>query len=285
MSAAPPAGAAPGGRSTAARTTPPRSAARRTEAPAGSRSTVAARQRGRRHRYLPPQHGAWAMLLIPYVTAVCVTGLRWPHLPLLGAWLAGYLFSYYALLAVKTGRTDRVRSQLLLYGAAAALLVVPVLLARPAVLGYAPLYALLAAVNVGYARWRRERALLNDFASVAQSVLMVFVVATVAGVPPTGLAGVAGAVGAYLVGMVLYVKTMIRERESVGYRWASGAYHVAALLVAVAAGWGPAVAGVFALLLLRAALLPGRRLAPVRVGVIELVGSLLLFAAVVWHWA
>ncbi|MCW3815035.1 YwiC-like family protein [Micromonospora sp. DR5-3] len=247
-------------------------------------SAVAGRQRGRRHRWLPPQHGAWPTLLLPYATAVCVTGLRWPHLPLLGAWLAGYLFSYYALLAVKTGRTDRVRPQLLLYGAAAALLVTPVLLARPEVLGYAPLYALLAAVNAGHARWRRERALLNDLAAVAQSVLMVFVVATVAGVPPAGLAGVAGAVAAYLVGTVLYVKTTIRERGSVGYRWASGAYHLAALVVA-AAWWGPAVAGVFALLLLRAVLLPGRRLALVRVGLIELVGSLLVFAAVVGHWA
>ncbi|MFD2766197.1 YwiC-like family protein [Micromonospora eburnea] len=257
--------------SSTARSAPPRQAARPV--------------RSRRHRYLPPQHGAWAMLLLPYAAAVCVTGPRWPHLPLLGAWLAGYLFSYYALLAVKTGRTDRVRPQLLLYGVAAASLVAPVLVARPGVLGYAPLYALLAAVNVGYARGRRERALLNDLASVAQSVLMVFVVATVAGSPPAELSAVAGVVGAYLVGTVLYVKTMIRERDSVGYRWASGAYHVAALVAVVAAGWGPAVAGVFVLLLLRAALLPGRRLAPVRVGMVELVGALLVFAAVVGHWA
>ncbi|MGW5672439.1 YwiC-like family protein [Micromonospora sp. NPDC003776] len=249
-----------------------------------ARASAARPSRGRRHRWLPPQHGAWAMLLLPYATAVAVTGPRWPHLPLLGAWLAGYLFSYYALLAVKTGRPARVRPQLLLYGGATALLGLPVLLARPAVLAYAPLYAVLVAVNAGYARRRRERALLNDLASVAQSVLVVFVVATVAGVSPAGLAGVAAAVGAYLVGTVFYVKTMIRERGSAGYRWASLAYHLAALAVAVAAGWGPAVAGVFALLLLRAALLPGRRLAPVQVGLVELAGAVLVFAAVVAHW-
>jgi hypothetical protein len=241
--------------------------------------------RGRRHRWLPPQHGAWAMLLLPYLAAVWVTGPRWPHLPLLGAWLAGYLFSYYALLAVKTGRPGRVRPQLLVYGGASALLVAPVLLARPAVLGYAPLYALLVAVNVAHARRRRERALLNDLASVAQSVLMVFVVATVADAAPLSLAGVAAVVGAYLAGTVLYVKTMIRERGSAGYRWASLAYHLVALAVAVAAGGGPAVSVVFALLLLRAALLPQRRLSPVRVGMIEVVGALLVLAAVVARWA
>ncbi|MEU9744012.1 YwiC-like family protein [Micromonospora chersina] len=241
--------------------------------------------RGRRNRWLPPQHGAWAMLLLPFVAAVGVAGPRWLHLPVLGVGLAGYLFSYYALLVVKTGRADRVRPQLLVYGGATALLGVPVLVARPAVLGYVPLYAVLLAVNAGHARLRRERALLNDLASVAQSLLMVFVVGTVAEVPPAGLLGVAAAVGAYLVGTVLYVKTMIRERGSARYRWASLAYHVAALAVAVAAGWGPAVAGVFALLLLRAGVLPGRRLTPVRVGLIETVGTLLVLAAVVARWA
>ncbi|SCL23709.1 YwiC-like protein [Micromonospora rhizosphaerae] len=246
--------------------------------------TVARPARGRRHRFLPPQHGAWAMLLLPYAAALTVTGPRWPHLPLLGAWLAGYLLSYYALQAVKTGRPDRVRPQLLLYGGATALLAAPVLLARPAVLGYAPLYGLLVGGNVWYARRRRERAVLNDLASVTQSTLMVFVVATVAGVPPRALAGVAAAVFAYLVATVLYVKTMIRERESAGYRRASVAYHLAVLLVAVVA-WGPAMAAVFGLLLLRAALLPGRRLSPLRVGVLEIVGSLLVLAAIAVHWA
>ncbi|MFR9780762.1 YwiC-like family protein [Micromonospora sp. MS34] len=263
--------------------TPARPAAGSVAPPAAaSAGRIAGRSgRGHRHRWLPPQHGAWAMLLLPYAAAVCVTGPSWPHLPLLAAWLAGYLFSYYALLAVKTGRPARVRPQLLLYGGATAVLVAPVLLARPAVLGYAPLYAVLVAVNAAHARRRRERALLNDLASVAQSVLVVFVVATAGGTSPHELTGVAAAVGAYLVGTVLYVKTMIRERGSTGYRWASLGYHLAALVVAVAAGWGPAVVAVFALLLLRAALLPGRRLAPVTIGMIELAGALLVLAAVV----
>jgi hypothetical protein len=162
---------------------------------------------------------------------------------------------------------------------------VPVLLARPAVLGYVPLYAVLLVVNAAHARRRRERALVNDLASVAQSLLMVFVVGTVAEVPPADLAGVAAAVGAYLVGTVLYVKTMIRERGSARYRWASLAYHLVTPAVAVVAGWGPAVAGVFVLLLLRAAVLPARRLTPMRVGLIEMVGTLLVLAAVISRWA
>jgi hypothetical protein len=109
--------------------------------------------------------------------------------------------------------------------------------------------------------------------------------ATVAEVSPVGLTGVAAAVGAYLAGTVLYVKTMIRERKSAAHRWASVAYHLAALAVAMVAGWGLAAVGVFALLLLRAALLPGRRLTPLQIGLVEVAGTLLVFAAVVAHWA
>ncbi|MBO4208252.1 YwiC-like family protein [Micromonospora echinofusca] len=235
--------------------------------------------RGRLRRYLPPQHGAWAMLLLPYLAALAVTGVRWPHLPLLGAWLAGYLFSYYALQAVKTRRTDRVRPQLLRYGPVTVACAVPVLVAEPALLVFAPGYALLLAGNAWYAWRRRERALVNDLLSVVQSCLLVFVVATIAGVPPGAVTEVFVAVLAYLAGTVLYVKTMIRERGSRVYRWASVGYHLLALVVA--GRWlGPALTVLFAALLVRAAVLPGRRLSPKQVGLVEIALSVLLLVAV-----
>jgi hypothetical protein len=218
------------------------------------------------------------MLLAPWLAGVLATGFRWPHLPLLVAWLTGYLFSYYLLLAVKTRRPGRVRAQLLGYGTPTILLGGLVLAARPQVLWYAPLYALLLAVNVGYAARRNERALCNDLASVAQSCLMVFVCATVADVPPADVAVTFTALLAYFTGTVLYVKTMIRERDSLGYRRASVAFHLFA-----AAGMlylDRTIGVVFVLLLARAWVLPGRRLRPVHVGIIEIAATLLVLAAV-----
>jgi len=219
------------------------------------------------------------MLLLPFVAAVASTGARWPHLPLLGAWLAGYLLSYYALQAIKTRRPGRFRAQLLVYAAIALPLGMIVVVDSPRVAWFAPGYAALLAVNAGYALARRERALVNDLASVAQSCLMVPVAAVVAGTGVPEVTGVFLAVLLYLAGTVLYVKTMIRERGNPAYRRASIAYHVLALAAAV---WlGPAVAAVFALLLGRAWLLGGRRIAPKYVGMIEIAASALLLAAIV----
>jgi hypothetical protein len=234
------------------------------------------RRRGAR-QFIPPQHGAWAMLLLPWLGGVLIAGFHWVHLPLLGAWLAGYLLSYYALQAVKTRRPARFRPQLLLYGPVAAALGLVVVVARPAVLAYAPAYLLLLALNARYARQRRERALLNDLGSVVQSCLMVLVAATVAGAGLGQVVPAFMAVLLYFTGTVLYVKTMIRERGNAAYHRASVAYHAAACVVA--AFLSLPLTAVFALLLARAAALPRYRLAPEHVGIIEIVASALVLAA------
>lgn len=241
-------------------------------------ATGAAGRKRRRGRFLPPQHGAWAMLAVPFAAGLVAAGYRWLDLPLLAAWLAGYLLSYYALLAVKSRRPARYRAQLLLYGALTAVPAAIVLSARPRLLWYAPAYAALAGVNAWYA-WRRdERALLNDVASVAQSCLMVFVVATVAAVAPRAVWGAFLACLAYFLGTVLYVKTMIRERDNVPFRRWSIGYHLLAL--AVTAWLSPWFAALFAWLAARSALFPRLRLAPLRVGLVELANCVLLLACV-----
>lgn len=231
-----------------------------------------------RRRFIPPQHGAWAMLAVPYIAGLIAAGYRWADVPLAGAWLAGYLCSYYLFQAVKSRRPGRYRAQLLLYGGVATALAAVVIVARPAVLWYAPLYATLLGVNAWYAARRRERSLVNDLAAVLQSCLVVPVVATVAGRPPATVLPVFVLCLAYFAGTVFYVKTMIRERGNRAYRRWSAGYHLVAV---VAAAWvSLPAAGLFAWLLVRAVVLPSRGWSPKRVGMIEMVNCGLLLACV-----
>jgi YwiC-like protein len=231
-----------------------------------------------KRRYLPPQHGAWAMLAVPYLAGLIAAGYRWPDLPLLVAWIAGYLLSYYLFQALKSRRPRRYRDQILLYTAVAVPAAGLVVAVRPEVLRYAPAYAVLFGANAWYAWRRRERALLNDLAAIVQSCLMVLVVATVAGAAPRTVLPAFGLCLAYFLGTVFYVKTMIRERDNPSYRRASVGHHVLAL--AGTAWLSPWTAALFAWLLLRATLLPGRAMAPKQVGVIEIVNCVLLLACV-----
>lgn len=243
------------------------------------RADVGQRHSARRRRqFLPPQHGAWAMLVVPYLVGVLFAGPSWPQLPLLVAWFGGYLLSYYVFLAVKTRQPSRVGPQLLVYSAVTVPAAVLVVVVRPELLGFAPLYALLAAVNASYAWRRSERALLNDLASVVQGALMVPVAAGAAGVAPSAVLAPFVVVLLYFAGTVLYVKTMIRERGDPRYLRGSIAYHLAAGVVVGVIAWPLAVP--FGWFLMRAAWLPHRSLTPKRIGMIEIANCVALVVAI-----
>ncbi len=219
------------------------------------------------------------MLVVPWLAGVLVAGFRWPHLALLGAWVAGYLLSYYVMQAVKTRRPRRFREQLLVYGVPTVLLGGLVLVARPQLLWFGLVYVPLLLVNAVYAGRRLERAVVNDLASVVQSSVMLLVAAAVAGVPVAQVWTPFLAVLAYFTGTVLYVKTMIRERGSTAYLRASILFHAA---VFAGAWWvHPLLGAFFGLALVRASVLPGRDLRPKQVGILEIVLSALLVVVVV----
>lgn len=221
------------------------------------------------------------MLAVPFLLGVAASGLSWVHLPLLIAWYGGYLASYNLFAYVRVTRRDRYRAPLLTYGALTIVAGGIVLVAVPSVAWFGLLYAPLLALNVYYARRRAERSLVNDLLLVAEATLMAPVAYAVGvgglAAADRGLAAEAALVaGLYLTGTVLHVKCMIRERGNPRYRWASWLWH--ALAVILAALVSPWLLIPFGFLLVRALVLPGRRVAIRTVGLVELVGTVLVVA-------
>jgi hypothetical protein len=218
------------------------------------------------------------MLLMPYLVGVVCAGPSWPQLPLLVAWIGGYLLSYYVFLAVKTRQLSRVRQQVLVYSVVTAPAALLVLVLRPELLAFAPLYAVLVAVNAWYAWRRSERALLNDLAAVIQGCLMVLVAAGAAGVAPLAVLEPFVLVLLYFAGTVLFVKTMIRERGDPRYLKGSIAFHAAAAVAAGVIAWPLALP--FGWFLVRAAWLPHRSLTPKQVGFVEIANCVVLLVMI-----
>ncbi|MDI3417008.1 YwiC-like family protein [Streptomyces luteolus] len=242
------------------------------------------RGKGRRKSvWLPDQHGAWAMLAVPFLAGTFLGTPRPAHLPLFAAWLLGYAAVHHAQQWLRLRRASRnpraprrhVRPALV-FGTACAVLGVPLALAYPWLLLAAACAAPIVAVNTLYARRNRERALLNGLAAVVPACGMLLVAHRL-GEGGWGAAGPALACLLYFAGTVPYVKTMIRERNSRAYYRGSVAYH--AVAVGAAALLSPWLAVPFAGYLARAVLLPGRGLKPAVVGAVEVVGSLMLLTA------
>lgn len=247
----------------------------------GSAGTVA-------RRWLPNQHGAWAMLAVPFLAGVFLSRPVWLHLPLLASWLLGYLAVYHAEQYLRLNRISRnpraprrhIRPMLTL-GASLAVVGIPLVVARPPLLAAGAVAAPFLAVNVYHAWRNRERALANGLAAVVPACGMLLVARWLGEGRGGSFLDAGGwrpalACLLYFAGTVPYVKTMIRERGSAAYRLGSVGYHCLALVAATLLA--PLLAVPFALYLLRAALLPGRNVKVAVVGAIEVVGSVLLLA-------
>ena len=237
--------------------------------------------------YLPPQHGAWAMLIVPFLLGGAASSFGWWSLPLLVVWIDAYLLSFYAFQALKARRLQRYRSPVQLYAVVLVAVGVPLVAVRPWLIVAAVAFLPFAVVNAWYAYRRNDRAVVNGLASVTQACLMVFVayalgtqaaagsVPGVATVPePMALFGICWL---YFAGTVFYVKTMIRQAGDRSYYWVSVAFHAIALAIAMLID--PWLALPFAVFLGRAAALPRYRLRPGLVGVIELGNCVLLVVA------
>ncbi|MEU8772761.1 YwiC-like family protein [Streptomyces sp. NPDC048606] len=227
-----------------------------------------------RYDWVPDQHGAWAMLTVPFLAGTFLSPRPgWAHAALLAAWLLGYAAAFHAQqwlrLHARALRSARRHGRpALVLGAACAAFGLPLAAAHPWLVPAACAAAPFVAVNTLYA-WRgRERALVNGLAAVVPACAVLPVAAGLGGLGPGGSWRAAVACLLYFAGTVPYVKTMIRERRSRAYRRGSVAYHAVALAAATALS--PWLAAPFTAYLARAAVLPGRGLRPAVVGAVEI---------------
>lgn len=243
--------------------------------------------------WLPQQHGAWAMLFLPFIVGVVLrrqAGEVHPFtVPLLPLWLIGY-FAFHAFsLWLKARNKARYVRPLQVYGSLSAVLGALVLWLEPGLIEWAVLYAPLLGVGLWQAWKRDEAALLGRSMTVLAACLICAVTFSgslrefVQGVQTEAAFQRAAAATAilttYFLGTIFYVKTMIRERGDRGFLALSVGYHaLVTLLAALAAGAGWVSGWVPVFLLsttLRAYAVPalgplrGRTVTPRQVGISE----------------
>lgn len=215
------------------------------------------------------------MLATPLLVGVLAGRPAWVHLPLAAFWFTGYFAFFAAGLWLKAPprRRSRLRAPLLTYAVAAASWGVLTVVMAPGLVRWAPLFVPPLAVGLWSSWTRDDRSLLSGVSTSAGSCLMTVVAYDAGGGSDWRLAWVlTGILAAYFIGTVLYVKTMIRERDEPAYQWLSMLFH-AAMTVAMTRV-SPWLVLVFAVLTVRAAITPAFRVTPKRVGVGEVVATL-----------
>ena len=267
------------------------------------------RQPGRR-AWVPGQHGAWSMLVMPAIVGWVVGGFSWVNLLFIPSWWGAYL-TYWAWSQWLRTRSARKRALLLVplivYTAWTGLLGLVTLVAAPYLLQWlVPMLPLL--VIALWEVWRgRERSLPSGLATTAAASLIAAVTYSLAvrgaggflgtggndaalpGASPNGgLHGwpwmwlVTASTAAYFCGTVPYIKSMIRERFNnrlLGGTVAAHAVVAAGAVRLAVGGWLPWLhAALWVVLAVRSLVMPlwqwrlvRKRHRPLRPGTMGLV--------------
>lgn len=245
-------------RGSARQATPPGSAH---ESPSGSTRRAAAssaRGRGRggkggrrrpsrlralaRDGWIPDQHGAWPMTVLPIVIGAALGGPTWEHLVLGFAWTTAFACFNAVEHWVKSPKRRRsaIIRAVVASGAVAAASGGAYLAFRPALVWWAVGFVPLVGVALWEVRAGRERSIPARLATITASSLMLpvaFSVSASGGFPgsvPARVWVAAGVLGAQFAGTVPTVRSMVRGRGD--RRWVIGSVLFHALCTATVVG-------------------------------------------------
>jgi hypothetical protein len=231
--------------------------------------------------FLPKQHGAWAMTIIPFWLGVINGGFMWQHIPFFIGWLLLYLATYPMLLLFKKKKISFYAKWTAIYMIPALLFLLVPLVTMPSIIYFGLLMIPFFIINAYYTSQNKDRALMNDFSAIGAFSL--------AGLASSYLGQGQVTAGAILVfsvsifffvGCTFYVKTMIREKRNLTFKWISWVYHMLLLVCGVIFGyWIVAIAYIPSLV--RAMLFYGKQLSPMKIGIYEIVNSAIFFLVMV----
>lgn len=240
-----------------------------------------------RHVWLPRQHGAWAMLLVPFLLGVAASRPNAWQLVLAAAALAGYLASATLQAWARARRPPEYRSPIRVYGAIFGILGLILIVVFPPLLLSLVVVIPTAIVVFQGARPGTRRDLGNSLAQVAQVLVLVPAAAYVSGTFDVGrVVAYTVVAAAYLVGTVLVVRSVLRERGNVTFASLSVGFHVLVTTLAIIL-YPAAYALLAAGLTGRAVVLPvlqrrwvsgARTLRPIHIGMVEIAASIAVVA-------
>ncbi|WEK56010.1 MAG: YwiC-like family protein [Candidatus Cohnella colombiensis] len=225
---------------------------------------------------IPHEHGGWAMVSVPFLLGMMAGSPNYMHALLFVAWLCLYLSSYPFLQAVKRSANRSYYIQWGIgYGIVGLICLIPSLLYSPELFFFGIPLVLLLLVNIWHAKAKSERAIVNDLCAI-----MIFAIGGAAayilgdGTWDHKMGMIVLFSFIYFTGTALFVKSVFREKNNVRWHGYSRIYHIVMLIVPFVAGY-PLMALAYAFAIVRALLLAGKSIRPMKVGIIEIVGVVL----------
>lgn len=227
--------------------------------------------------FLPKQHGAWAMLIVPYWLGVVAAGFVWQHIPFFLGWVLLYLATYPTLLLFKGRKISFYTKWALIYFVPALLLLLIPLWTRPSIIYFGLVMIPFFAVNAYFSSQKNDRALLNDISAIISfSIAGLASGYLTAGEINSSMILVFIASILFFIGTTFHVKTIIRERKNIVYKRISWTYHILVPILWLSLGYW-VITLAFLPSLIRTLYYYGKPLKMMKSGIIEIINATIFF--------
>ncbi|WP_214827683.1 YwiC-like family protein [Exiguobacterium sp. s26] len=233
---------------------------------------------------IPKQHGAWSMLILPFLLGGIVGGWTLAHIPFAIAWLFVYMGTFFLFQYIK----QRKKSQELLrtvvtYLTIAIVAAIPVFLSEWRLVWFVLAMIPFGLTNAYFAKIKDERNVWNDVSAVTS-----FCIGGMASYY-LGSHALDGTIVwmftlpyLYFLGSIFFVKTMIREKKSLFYRNVSWGYHFLLVAIFIAFGY-PVLALAYVPSLVRAVAFYGKTIPIMKIGIVEIANSVFVLGCLSWY--
>lgn len=233
---------------------------------------------------IPKQHGAWSMLILPFLLGGIVGGWTLSHIPFAVAWLFVYMGTFFFFQYVKQRKkSEELKRTVGIYLLIATTAAVPVFLTEGRLIWFILAMIPFGLINAYFAKIKDERNVWNDISAVT-SFCIGGMASYYLGAKTLDVTLVWMFVLPYLyfLGSIFYVKTMIREKKSPLYRNLSWGYHLLVVVFFIGLGY-PLLSIAYIPSLIRAIVFYGKKIPIMKVGIVEIANSLFVLTFLSWH--
>lgn len=229
---------------------------------------------------VPKQHGAWAMLLIPFILGVVASSFHLIHIPLFIGWFFLYLATYPLIMVVKGKRVAFYFKWAIGYLVISFVFLGVVLFDEWRMIYFGLAMIPFFLLNIYFVKKKNERAFTNDMVAIG-----VFCIGGLAsfyigkGSLTSEGWSVALIVFLYFLGSTFFIKSMIREKQNKRFRLYSWGYHFIVLLLIFALKESWLWILPFVPSMIRAVSLYNQKLTIMQLGIVEIINSVIFLVS------
>ncbi|WNF35764.1 YwiC-like family protein [Bacillaceae bacterium IKA-2] len=231
--------------------------------------------------FIPREHGAWAMLIVPYLLGMFTSNVTWLHFVFFTGVMAFYVSSGPLFAIIRQPKLKReALPPFFICLSIGLIFTIPILYLMPNIIYIGLLIIPFFTLNIIFAKLKKERLFINDLvAIIALSFLVLAAYFIGSGVIDLKALVLMLINVIFFTASVFHVKTLIREFGNKSFAFSSNVFHgviVAAFFIFSM----PIVALVFLISTLKSWFVPKKRYKPIQIGLVEIANSVIFVAII-----